>query len=147
MTEPSIERLADELEIGNLIARLAHLADMAEDLDDYVACFTEDAVWDFPGNEHESISPARTEGRQAIRADRLARRARGVQGPGTRTRHVITTIAVRVHDDGTAEADSYFLFMADTTGDPRIRNLGHYSDRFVHSDGGWELAFRRITTG
>jgi 3-phenylpropionate/cinnamic acid dioxygenase small subunit len=149
MTELAIERLADEMEIRNLVARLAHLADMAENLDDYLACFTEDAVWLFPGDDREglALSESRTEGHEAIRADRLSRRADRFQGPGTHTRHVNTTLAVRVHDHETAEAESYWLFVTDTTGEPRVRSIGHYLDRFVHTDEGWKFASRQITTG
>jgi 3-phenylpropionate/cinnamic acid dioxygenase small subunit len=143
----SNERLFDELEIRNLVARIAHLADMSETLDDYLACFSEDAVWEFGGSEHEGISPTRVEGRDALRNDRLARRARAVQGPGTPNRHVITTLAVEVGDDDTARADSYFLLLTDTTASPRIRNTGHYLDKFVRTSEGWKLPTRKITTG
>jgi uncharacterized protein (TIGR02246 family) len=59
MKEPAIERLADEMEIRNLVAQLAHLADMAEDLEEYLACFTDDAVWSFPGDEREGLEVVR----------------------------------------------------------------------------------------
>jgi 3-phenylpropionate/cinnamic acid dioxygenase small subunit len=146
-TALSIERLSDELEIRNLVAHVAHYADMSESLEDYLACFSEGAVWQFGGNLHEGLSPVRVEGREAIKVDRLARRLRGVQGPGTPNRHLITTLAVDVSDDDTARADSYFLLMTDTTGIPRIRNIGHYHDSFVRTKEGWKLAFRQITTG
>jgi 3-phenylpropionate/cinnamic acid dioxygenase small subunit len=149
MTEPAIERLADEMEIRNLVAQLAHLADMAEDLEEYLACFTDDAVWSFPGDEREGLelSDSRTEGHDAIRADRLSRRADRFQGPGTHTRHVNTTLAVRVHDHETAQAESYWLFVTDTTGEPQVRSIGHYLDRFVRTDEGWKFVSRQITTG
>ena len=40
----ALRRLADEAEIRNLLARIAQLADEGS-LDDYLACFTEDATW------------------------------------------------------------------------------------------------------
>jgi hypothetical protein len=70
-----------------------------------------------------------------------------VLGPGTPNRHVITTLAVDVDSDGEASADSYFILMTDTTGNPRVRNVGHYLDRFRRTSEGWKLASRRITTG
>ena len=42
-------RIADELAIRNLIARVAHLADMGVDPDEYVENFTEEADWLMPG--------------------------------------------------------------------------------------------------
>jgi 3-phenylpropionate/cinnamic acid dioxygenase small subunit len=140
-------RLSDELEIRNLVARIAQTADMAENLDDYLACFTKDAVWEFGGNSNEGLDPVRVVGHESLRADRLERRARGVQGPGTPNRHVITTLAVDVGDDDTARTDSYFLLMADTTSDPRIRTVGHYLDHFVRTAEGWKLTSRQIKTG
>jgi 3-phenylpropionate/cinnamic acid dioxygenase small subunit len=146
MTDSAIQQLADEMAIRNLIAGLAHLADMG-DLDDYLTSFTEDAVWEFPGDDREGLNHSRTEGHKAIRADREERRANRFQGPGTHTRHVNTTLAVRVLDHEHAEAESYWLFVTDTTGEPKVSSIGHYFDRFVRTDDGWKFASRQITTG
>ena len=102
--DDALQRVADEMEIRNLVARLAHLADMATDLDVYLDCFTDDAVWEFPGSASENLGHSRTEGKDQIAADRRERRADGFQGPGTNTRHVNTTLAVRVDGSDTAEA-------------------------------------------
>lgn len=48
MTDQEAARRAlDELEVRNLLARLAHLA-AEDDLDEYGTLFTEDAVWEGP---------------------------------------------------------------------------------------------------
>jgi hypothetical protein len=146
MTDHEVRRLADELEIRNLVARLPHLADGSEDLDEYLSCFTEDAVWEFPG-DGDGLSHARNVGRQAIAADRQERRDDKFQGPGTHTRHVNTTLLVRVGDDDTAEAESYWLFIGDTIGQPAIRSMGHYLDRFQRTEAGWKYTSRQITVG
>ncbi|HXA34137.1 MAG TPA: nuclear transport factor 2 family protein [Acidimicrobiales bacterium] len=146
MTEQAIQQLADEMEIRNLVAHLAHLADMAKDLDEYLECFTEDAVWEFPG-DGEGLAHSQNMGRDAIKADRFERRNDRFQGPGTNTRHVNTTLSVRVLSDETAEAESYWLFVTDTTGQPQVRSMGHYFDRFRRTDDGWKFASRQITTG
>jgi 3-phenylpropionate/cinnamic acid dioxygenase small subunit len=143
----AVQLVRDEQEIRNLVARLAHLADMATDLDEYLDCFTDDAVWEFPGNEREQLGHSRTEGKDQIAADRRERRADGFQGPGTNTRHVNTTLAVRVDGSDTAEAESYWLFVGDTVDTPVLRAMGHYLDRFTRTPEGWKLAFRQITTG
>jgi 3-phenylpropionate/cinnamic acid dioxygenase small subunit len=148
MTEDDAVRLVrDEQEIRNLVAHLAHLADMDPDLDDYLDCYTDDAVWEFPGNESESLGHSRTEGKAEIAADRRQRRGDRFQGPGTNTRHVNTTLAVRVDGSDTAEAESYWLFVGDTTGTPVVRSIGHYLDRFSRTPSGWKLSSRQITTG
>lgn len=138
MSDNPIERLADELAIRNLVARIAHGADFGA-IDDYVMHFTEDAVWDFP--------PAPRKGRADIRAGAEERRASGLTGPGAASRHVITTVAVDVGADGTATADSYWIFYRQTTTTPTIFNMGHYHDTFRREDGTWRLARRDITLG
>ena len=100
--EERIQRLADELEVRNTIARLAHLADDG-DLDEYIQIFTPDAVW-----EGASGFAAR-KGREDILSGARERRAGGTSGPGTHTRHVISTTAVRVDGDR-ASSESVFRY-------------------------------------
>ena len=147
MASDPVQRLADEMEIRNLVAHVAHLADMTPDLDDYLPCFTADAVWEMNANAAEGLSHSRTVGHEEILADRRERRGDGFQGPGTHTRHVNTTLAVTVHDDDTAEAESYWLFIGDTDSQPVLRAIGHYRDQFRRTDEGWKLSHRQITNG
>lgn len=142
----NLEKVADELEIRNLVARLHQLADFADDLNDYLECFTEDAVWEFPG-DGEALGHARNVGRKAIEADRLERRGDRFQGPGTNTRHLNINLVVTVRDDGTAAADSYWIFVNDTVGRPFIRSTGRYHDEFRKTDKGWRFSLRQIITG
>lgn len=130
--------LAAELAVRNLVARLALLAD-AGDLDHYQDLFTEDAVWDFPG------APRR--GRADIRRGAEERRASGTTGPGSHTRHVITTLSVSVDSAEEARADSYFLFFRDTDTAPTLFNMGQYHDRCRLVGGRWRLAQRAIVLG
>jgi uncharacterized protein (TIGR02246 family) len=127
----------DDAAIRNLIARIAHVADTG-DPDDYVRYFTEGARWELPGG------PRR--GRADIRAGSQARRDAGEIGPGSGTRHVVSTIAVDVDGDG-ARARSYFQFFAQTTTSPQLRLIGQYDDQFVRCPDGWLLDHRRITFG
>jgi 3-phenylpropionate/cinnamic acid dioxygenase small subunit len=127
----------DELEIRNVLARLSLWADDGE-LDDYVGLFTADAVWAMPG--------APRQGHAEIRAGAEARRAAGETGPGSATRHAVTTTAVQVDGDA-AEAQSTFLFFGDTTGTPTLRLVGGYRDTLVRTGEGWKVARREITFG
>jgi uncharacterized protein (TIGR02246 family) len=131
-------RVAAEFEIRNVIARVAHLADDG-DLEEYASLFTEDGSWEYPGG------PRR--GRADILAGARERRSQKVTGPGSNTRHVITTLAVHVEDATTAVADSYWLFWRDTTTSPALFNMGHYHDVVRHVDGAWRIARREITLG
>ncbi|SEF58431.1 conserved hypothetical protein [Thermomonospora echinospora] len=133
-----VRAVRDELEIRTVLARIAQLSDMG-DLDDYGAQFTEDAEWEMPG-----VPPKH--GRAEIRAAGAARRAQGATGPGSRTRHVVGTVAVTVDGDA-AVAESYWQFYTDTATAPRLHSMGHYRDTFRRTSQGWKLARRQITLG
>ena len=137
-SDDMIARVLDELEIRNLIARVAQLADYG-DVEEYASLFTEDGSWEFPG------APLR--GRGNILAGARERRKQRVTGPGSGTRHVISTVAVQVEDAGRATADSYFQFWRDTATSPALFNMGHYHDVLHREDGAWRIARREITVG
>lgn len=132
------QRLADELEIRNLVARLAQLADMG-DLNEYVSLFTDDASWEMPG------APRR--GRADIMAGAQDRRSSGTTGPGSNTRHVISTLSVRSDGSDEATSDSYWLFYGNTTTAPAVQLMGHYHDTLRRQPEGWRLARREIVFG
>ncbi len=134
-----MSRADDELAIRSLVARLAHEADMGTDVEDYAALFTQDAVWELPD------TPPRI-GREAIREGAVLRRAAGGVGPGSETRHVISTQAIEVRGDE-ATSDAYFLFYENTASQPRLKLMGHYRDTLRREGGHWKLAHRRITIG
>lgn len=139
MTEnPVTHRLADELEIRNLVARLAQLADMG-DLEEYVSLFTDDAAWEMPGGPRH--------GQADIMAGAKERRAAGTTGPGSNTRHVISTVAVRADGTDTASSDSYWQFFGNTTTAPAVQLMGHYHDTLRRTPDGWKLARREISFG
>lgn len=136
---------ADELAIRNLIAHLAHAADcapLAEIDKEYLDCFTDDAHWEAlpAATAHGTFIQIR-KGREDIRAGVIERRAKGWQGPGTNTLHLVTSIEVEVSGEQ-AVGRSCFMLLGDLRTAPRIRNAGHYHDRFVRTAGGWRLARR-----
>jgi 3-phenylpropionate/cinnamic acid dioxygenase small subunit len=131
-------RAGDELEIRTVLARIAQLSDMG-DLDDYGAQFAETAVWELPG------APVK-HGRAEIQAAGAERRAHGGTGPGSQTRHVVSTVAVTLNGDS-AVAESYWQFFTDTGTAPRVQSIGHYRDTFSRTPQGWRLARRQITLG
>ena len=138
---------ADEAAIRNLIGRVALLADTTPDLDLYLALFTEDAVWDFPGDAAQQLSASRTQGHAAILADRQQRRSTGFQGPGTHTRHLVTVLAVHVDGSDAATADSYWMYLNHTDTAPALQSMGQYRDSLVRTAEGWKLAHRQIILG
>src|SRR5215831_1437432 len=92
-------------EIRTVLARIAQLADSG-DLDEYVTLFADDAVWAMPENPSMGMPASEKRGIADIRSGAEERRAGGVQGPGTNTRHVLTTTAIDVESDRRATARS-----------------------------------------
>ena len=135
-----------DAEIRNVLARIAQLADSG-DLDEYLTLFTDDAVWGMPDNPSVGMVANERRGHAEIRAGAEERRASGLQGPGTNSRHVLTTIAVNVESESRATVRSYFLFFASTTTEPVLRTMGQYDDVLVKGATGWQLAHRTITPG
>jgi 3-phenylpropionate/cinnamic acid dioxygenase small subunit len=133
-------------EIHRALARLAHLADDGE-IADYLDMFAEDAVWEMPEVAATGTKADRRAGRADIGDGVIARRARGVQGPGSATRHVVHTIEVTNGPDGTASSVAYWAFYHSTTSTPVLASLGRYDDEWQLTEAGWKLARRRVTLG
>src|SRR3954463_4257478 len=114
-----------DAEIRTLLARIAQLADTG-DLDEYVTMFTEDAVWAMPDNPAVGMVANEKRGHVEILEGARERRASGLQGPGSDSRHVLTTIAINVQSDVRATARAYFLFFGTTSTTPTLRTMGQY---------------------
>lgn len=138
--------LADELQIRNLIARLAHTADTASTdalSADYLNCFTDDATFELrtSGGVGGTVAGV-MRGKAEILAAALDRRRIGLQGPGTHTMHVVTSTVVQVNGDE-ANAQSCFMFLGQLNTAPAILVAGLYDDAFRKVQGVWRLACRR----
>ena len=140
-----LRRVADELAIRNILARVAHLADEG-DLNEYISYFAEDASWGFiaPPGEAPKIAPKK--GRADILSGAQDRRRAGTQGPGTHTRHVLSTTWVKLDGD-TATSGSHLVFYRNCNTTPEIVNVTVYADRFIRTADGWKLADRQIRLG
>jgi 3-phenylpropionate/cinnamic acid dioxygenase small subunit len=132
--------------IHQALARLAHLADDGE-VTDYLDLFTEDAVWEVPEIAATGIGADRLAGRAAIGESVRARRASGIQGPGSSTRHVVHTIEVTTCRDSTATSVAYWAFYRSTTTAPELAGVGRYDDTWKLAGTDWKLVHRRITVG
>jgi uncharacterized protein (TIGR02246 family) len=129
------DQLAAESQIRNLIAQLAHLADDGN-LDDYIELFTEDASWSHRGD-------VRLTGKAEIRKGAESRIRDAIQGPGTGTRHLNTTLYIELDGPTHARALSYYLFLG-THGGVAALKTGRYVDRLRRTDRGWKLASREL---
>jgi uncharacterized protein (TIGR02246 family) len=142
----SDDRTAAELEIRNVLARLAQLADSGG-TEEYVSLMTDDIEWAMPSNPTIGLEGSERRGRDEIAAGQRARMEAGAQGPGSDTLHAISTITVRFDDEDVATSHAAFTFWADTTTAPVVRSMGRYVDTFRRTDQGWKLARRVITFG
>lgn len=109
--------------------------------------FTREAEWNMPANPDRGIPAQVRRGREEIAAGVVERRAAGIQGPGTFTRHVTTAIAVDVTSETTARADAVWTFYVDTATSPELSGVGSYADEFELEDGRWRLSRRVISRG
>ena len=134
---------ADRVDVAMLIARIAQLAD-AGTPQEYLSCFTDDAVWELADAGDLPMDPQRVVGHEAILAGVHERRSAGIQGPGSHTRHDVSSIVVEVSGDH-ATARSYFRYYTDTLAAPVLAGMGTYTDAFRRDGDGWKLSQRVIT--
>lgn len=142
------QRVADELEIRNLLAQLTYLADTVTDadLDAYLDLFTEDATWAVLSDGILGAQERR--GRDQILEGVRERRRDGMQGPGTSTRHALHTVQVRFASADEAWATCYWHYYKETTSpSPVLAGMGEYRNRVVRTPAGWRLARREIVPG
>jgi len=137
--------VSDEEDIRQLIGDLAIQADTGE-IEDYLALFTDDAVWEMPANAATGVPAAHYVGQADIRAGVEGRRGMGVQGPGTAAKHHISTIRLGVDGDD-ATAHIYYQFLNRVDGQVVIQTFGQYHDRYRRTAAGWKLAHRTILLG
>jgi ketosteroid isomerase-like protein len=142
MAETTEMTMDAEREITRLVARLVFEADEGA-LDDYLALFTDDAVWEVRPGPGSQVPASLCTGRDEISASVQQRRAYGVQGPGAGTMHHITTQHYDVTGDE-ATGRIYYQFVGMVDGVPTIRTLGEYRDRYRRTGDGWKLAERVV---
>lgn len=144
--ETDLRRAADIILIGDLIARTAQTSDHGT-MEEYRELLDPDMVWEMPASPATGIAAQTRRGREDMITGSVERRALGGQGPGSATRHVVSTTAVDPDGDA-ATAVSYWRFYADTTDVPRILSMGVWRDDLVRGgDGQWRLSRRRVELG
>jgi hypothetical protein len=137
-----IRKVADELEIRNLIGKLSCASDEGTP-EEYGALFVEDAVWRMGQIAGAPKQFPPIFGREAILAGVKERRAMGIGGPGSHTRHGVYQSVVEVDGD-TAKARSYVGFFVELDKAPKAQLFAVYQDAFVRTPDGWKLSAREI---
>ncbi len=150
MLDPDVQRrLVDELEIRNVVAELTQLADTASDdeLDRYLALLTDDATWAVL-SDSSVLSTQERNGHSEILEGIMARRAEGLQGPGTNTMHLVSTLVVTFDTSDRAMARCYWQYYTNTRSSaPVLTLMGEYRNTFVRTPQGWKLARREVIFG
>jgi 3-phenylpropionate/cinnamic acid dioxygenase small subunit len=142
-----LARVVAELEIRNVLARLAQFSDSGQ-IDEYLRLFTEDAVWDMPDNPRTGLPGSTRHGRADIAEGAHERRAAAEKTPEVSQMHFVATTAVEVADtDGEARAISYFQFVVSDAAESKVRVLGTYHDTLRKVGDEWKLARRVIVFG
>src|SRR5437868_14801219 len=94
--------VSDHDEIRSLLARLAHATDTGE-IDEYLDCFTQDAVL-------EPTPNPTVRGRDELAARAQSVRLTSTLGPGSHVRHALTTDSITVQrDDDTSRSVGLLL--------------------------------------
>lgn len=141
-SEQEIRRTVDEVDIRNVINRLAMLTDGGES-DAYAMLFTEGARLEMRSEPGQPSVVPPTVGRAAILAGSKQRRADGMTGPGTGVVHALQQSEVMVTDDA-AQAKTYVIIYRNAGAAPEAMALKVYNDQFVRTPQGWRLAVRYI---
>jgi 3-phenylpropionate/cinnamic acid dioxygenase small subunit len=147
-----LRQAVDELEIRNTVARLSHLADSGsdQDIDEYLDVYLEDGAWApmLPPGSAPSGQSLERRGRDQIRNGVLERRKAGLQGPGSHSKHFVTTTMVTFQSDDEVVSRSNFIVYNDTdVRPPTVYSVGEYRDYFTRSSDGWKLVRREIYPG
>lgn len=126
----------DRAEICDLLSRFAFLADEGDPAE-AGALFTADGVWE----THDSTF----QGPDEIAAALQGYRDKGVAGPESGTRHIVTNVEVDFDGADSARSRSYWLLAGrGDDGTARILALGQYHDILCRQEGTWRLARRRV---
>jgi len=132
----------DRAEIEDLMARYLFALDY-NDLDTFIATFTEDAVFDF--------ARGRIEGKDAILAAvkgfkaRIGQLYQDEDGNPAVLRHVLAHAAIRVEGDRAWTRSQWFEMANDGPGKSlKMGTFGIYEDKLERVDGRWLFSERRI---
>jgi 3-phenylpropionate/cinnamic acid dioxygenase small subunit len=137
------DEVSARLDIMNLIARIAHLADEGE-VNEYLDCFTANGAWVLNSAQGLDLEPQIRRGRADLAQGVLERRESNLQGPGSHTKHDVSSISVAVVGDS-ATATTYFRYYRKTDSVPELVAMGRYDDEFVRTGEGWRLTIRSIS--
>ena len=142
---PRLTDTADVVEIEQLLARIAATADLAADLQDYLDNLTADVVFEFAPVPAVGLAGYTYTGHAEVLAGAQNRRASGIQGPGSRTIHVISDIVADSEGPDAARVHAAWQYLGVRDDRPALISIGFYDNLVRRENGRWLLAHRRVT--
>jgi len=137
--EERVQLIADELDIVRVLNRYAHGIDYGDE-DDWLDCFTEDAVW-----EARSVASGSMLMRHAGRASLKAFVSGHTRPPELYHKHLVAEPIVTVDRDRATAVCYLLLVVAGPGGLPAIASFGRYRDELRRcTDGKWRIAHRAV---
>jgi hypothetical protein len=130
------QRVADDLAIRDVLARVAQITDGWKSMDEYVRLWTDDCTW-------ESPVAGIWRGHEGHRARHERYRDAGVQGPRADSFHLVLNTVIDLDGD-TATGRSTWLLVNETSTAPRIQDIGTYDDTLRRTPDGWKIARRVV---
>jgi uncharacterized protein (TIGR02246 family) len=140
------EEALDVVEIHDLIARVAHAVDNG-DVDAYAECFTEAAQWRTEASVILGMPASVVDGRDAIVEGMQQRQRDGIQGPGTQSRHIVSTVSVTFDGADDARVIAYWQYVTRTLQGPVLSAVGAYDNHVRREPDGWRIAVRILRQG
>lgn len=128
VVDPEVDRQAREL-----VAVSSVLTDRGE-LADFAGILSPEVTWEMPDGV--------TVGADQVVEGMQGRRAAGHTGPGSNTKHVVTTLYVQPDGEDRALVESIWVFLGDTHETPRMLGTGRYFDTLQRTAAGWQFLSR-----
>jgi ketosteroid isomerase-like protein len=133
--DESISRIADRLEIIELTARYAFLADN-RNLDEFMDLWSDDD----PVFDEENVGLKKVVGKKAIRDY-----VETIHGGLDAVCHLVTNHIVENISADTATGSHTVHVKGDVTGGSSCETTAYYEDRYVRQGGRWKFASRKVT--
>jgi 3-phenylpropionate/cinnamic acid dioxygenase small subunit len=131
-----LDRLEQTAAVIDVLYQYAYALDYGDE-QSFVACFTDDAVWE----AHNAVTGGvmRYAGRTEL--ERFA--AGHTRPPDLRHKHVIAEPRVGIDAEDATSTCYFALIVGAPGGIPELMTFGRYVDRFVRVGGQWRIAHRR----
>ena len=136
--EERLRRLEDERDVLHTLYQYAHTLDYGPE-DEFLDCFTDDAVWAQAGRYARPETARRFEGRHGL----ILFFRHHTHAPDVYHKHLLVEPRI-VLDGDDARVESYYIRIDEHPDGVYVRSFGRYRDRVVRCpDGKWRIRERQ----